>query len=121
MNPDTLATAIQIAQALNADTSPPINPRRYCVVRGERSGVFCGIVESEDGRTVEMSDCRHIWYWSGASSTDELAGRGVANPDDCKFTAPARRVRVLDALAVLDCTVEAEASLRGVPVWSQFK
>lgn len=124
MNEQTIATALRIAAALDAETGDtPQRPSegRYCVVRGDRSGVFCGIVVSENGQTVEMTDCRHIWYWNGAAATDELAARGVAKPDDCKFTAPGARVRILDAITVLDCTAEAEASLRGVPVWSEFK
>lgn len=120
MNTDTLATAIKIAELLEGGTPTP-SGRRYVVVRGDRSGVFCGVLEHQDGSTVVLSDCRHIWYWSGASATDELATRGVANPEDCKFTAPAGRVEILDAITVLDCTPEAEASLRGVADWSQFK
>lgn len=123
MNEQTIATAIRIAQAIGDDgpTLTPPTKQRYAVVRGDRSGVFCGIVISENGQTVEMTDCRHIWYWAGASATDELAVRGTAKPDDCKFTAPAARVRILDAITVLDCTDEAEQSLRSVPTWSQFK
>lgn len=122
MNEQTLLAALRLAQAIEGDEKTPANPdRRYCVVRADRSGVFCGYVDSENGRTVEMSDVRHIWYWSGASATDELATRGVAKPEDCKFTAPARRIRVLDAITVLDCTPEAEESLRAVKDWSQFK
>jgi hypothetical protein len=131
MTPETLATAIRIAEALESSTVvAPTNrieyvsevpTSRYCVVRGDRSGVFCGIVESEDGSIVEMTDVRHVWYWAGASGTDELAIRGVADPDGCKFTAPAQRIRVLDAITVLDCTAEAETSLRSVKDWSQFK
>lgn len=123
MNEQTILTALRIAQALEGEqqTPPLMSAARYCVVRGDRSGVFCGNVTHENGQTVEMTDARHIWYWAGASATDELATKGTAKPDECKFTAPAPRIRILDAITVLDCTPEAEASLRGVKVWSQFK
>ena len=127
MNPETLATAIRIAEALepptptltyvSRDTAPA--PGRYVIVRGDRSGVFCGVLVSEDGQTVELTECRHIWYWSGAANTAEMALSGVSKPDECKFVAPVARLRVLDAVAVIDCTSDAESNLRAVPVWSK--
>lgn len=104
-------------------TPPAITPTgshsRYVVVRGDRSGVFCGILVSEEGRTVELTDCRHIWYWAGAANTAELAQSGTSKPGDCKFVAPVKRLRVLDAITIIDCTPKAEASLRAVPIWSK--
>lgn len=96
---------------------------RYAVVRGDRSGVFCGVVVSEEknasyGATVELTECRHVWYWSGAANTAEMALSGVSKPNACKFVGPVGRLRVLDAIEVIDCTAAAEESLRGVPVWS---
>ena len=91
---------------------------RYALVRGDRSGVFCGIVVSEVGQTVELTECRHIWYWAGAANVADMALNGVARPAECKFTAPVCRLRVLDAIEVVDCTAAAEASLRAVAIWS---
>lgn len=99
------------------DESPP--PGRHVIVRGDRSGVFFGKFVSEDGQTVELADCRHIWYWSGAANTAEMANSGVSKPKDCKIVAPVSRIRILDAIEVLDCTNEAVASLTAVPSWSQ--
>lgn len=90
---------------------------RYVVVRGDRSGVFCGIIVSEEGQTVEMTDCRHIWYWKGAANTAALARDGVGSPAECRFLPPVKRLRVLDAIEVIDCTEAAEKSLRAVYEW----
>lgn len=90
---------------------------RYVVVRGDRSGVFCGIIVSEEGQTVELIDCRHIWYWRGAANTAALARDGVSRPAECKFLPPVGRLRVLDAIEVIDCTESAEKSLRAVSEW----
>ncbi len=94
-------------------------PGRYALVRGDRSGVFCGVVVAEDGRTVELTECRHIWYWAGAANVAEMSISGVARPGECKIVAPVGRLRVLDVIEVVDCTPAAEASLRAVPVWSK--
>lgn len=92
---------------------------RYALVRGDRSGVFCGVVVSEDGQTVELTEARHIWYWAGAANVADMALNGVARPAECKIVAPVGRLRVLDAIEVVDCTPTAEASLRAVPTWSK--
>ena len=120
MNTETLTKAIRIAELLDGSACTTTTPKqRYAVVRGDRSGVFCGTVVSEDGQTVELTECRHIWYWSGAANVAEMALSGVSKPVECKFVAPVGRLRVLDAIEVVDCTPEAEVSLRGVPVWSK--
>jgi hypothetical protein len=122
MNPETLATALRIVECiqLNTPAEPvPVAVGRYVLVRGDRSGVFCGIIVSEHGQTVELTDCRHIWYWSGAANVAEMALRGVSKPADCKFIAPVARLRVLDAIEIVDCTPDAERSLRDVPEWSK--
>ena len=96
--------------------------RKYVVIRATDAGVFCGFLESEDGRTVVLSEARHIWYRDGASATDELAERGTSRPENCKFTAPASHpVKVHDVNTILTATSAATESLRAVPAWSQFK
>ena len=118
MNPETLATAIRIAEALEPST-PTTAPGRHVIVRGDRSGVFFGRLVSETGQTVELSDCRHVWYWSGAANTAEMALKGVSKPNECKIVAPVARLRVLDAIEIIDCTDVAASSLTAVPVWSK--
>jgi hypothetical protein len=91
---------------------------RYVIVRGTNSGVFCGVIVSEDEKAVELTECRHIWYWKGAANTAEMALSGVSKPAECKFLAPVKRLRVKDAVEVIDCTEAAEKSLRAVSEWS---
>ena len=99
-------------------TVPEVCPR-YVIVRGDRSGVFCGIIVSEDGQTVELTEARHIWYWAGAANVADMALTGVARPSECKFVAPVSRIRILDAIEIVDCTSAAEKSLRAVAAWSK--
>lgn len=113
----TLEQLLEIVKGNNpAQKETP--DQRYVLVRGDRSGVFCGMIVSENGRTVELTDARHIWYWAGAANVTDMALNGVARPKECKVVAPVGRLRILDAIEIVDCTVIAEASLRAVPNWS---
>lgn len=123
MNNEVTLTLDQLLAMLRLAPAPDqimlATNARYALVRGDRSGVFCGVVVSEEDRVVELTDCRHIWYWAGAANVAEMSLTGVARPAECKIIAPVARLRVLDAIEVVDCTPEAEASLRAVPVWSK--
>jgi hypothetical protein len=92
---------------------------KYCVVRTYSAGVHAGILESKDGKEVVLRDSRRIWYWAGAASLSELAGRGTSNPIECKFPAPVDAILLTEAIEIIPCTDEAEKSIRGVPVWSR--
>jgi hypothetical protein len=122
---NTITITLEQLKELLATNQPATNPTpsattaRYVIVRGDRSGVFCGVYASEEGRTVELTECRHIWYWAGAANTAEMALTGVARPAECKFVAPAQYQIVLDAIEIIDCTPAAEVSLRSVSVWSK--
>lgn len=110
----------EIPKPTVAVDEPTMNAyERWVIVRGDRSGVFFGWLVSEEGQTVELAKCRHLWYWSGAANTAELALSGVSRPENCKFVAPVPRLRVLDAIEIIDCTGNAVESLSAVPVWSQ--
>ena len=38
------------------------------LVRCDRSGVFYGEIEKQEGREIIMRNVRCIWYWNGAAS-----------------------------------------------------
>ena len=90
---------------------------QYYIVRCDRAGVFAGHIKSRNGREVEMSDVRRLWYWEGAASLSQMAVEGVNKPRSCKFTVTVPSIVVLDAFEILTCSDAAEASIRGVPVW----
>ena len=120
MDIETLFAAKKILDCIESqtpDTIPAAGSQKKVVVRGDRSGVFFGNLESRIGAEVTMTDCRHIWYWSCAANVAELALTGVANPDKCKFVAPVPRLLVLDAIEIVDCTDLAAQSLAAVPIW----
>lgn len=93
---------------------------KYCIVRGNEFGVFAGILVAVDnnGKTVQLADARRIWYWDGAASLSELALMGTSKPEKCKFPAPVQDIVLNGVIEIIPCTLEAEASIRGVEVWT---
>jgi hypothetical protein len=125
MNTDKINTLLRLAELLAEDSScaqpaqPAKDAHRRVIVRGDRSGVFYGDLLERNGQEVTLGQCRHIWYWSGAANTAEIANSGVSKPSECKIVGPVSRVLILDAVEVLDCTAAAIASLDAVPHWSR--
>ena len=90
---------------------------KYVIVRGDRSGVFAGTLESQDGQTVVLSGVRRLWRWNGATECLQIATEGVEKPKDCRFTLTADSITLLDAIEIIPTTEAAEANIKAVPVW----
>lgn len=90
---------------------------KYVIVRGDRSGVFAGVLESQEGQKVELTKCRRLWYWEGAASISQIAMEGVTKPRNCKFTMTVDEIAILDAIEIIPATAKAEANIKAVPVW----
>ncbi len=72
----------------------PSNPR-YVVVRNNQSGVWFGVLASEEGAPLtKLLNARRAWSWEGALSCSGLANHG---PSGGKIDAP-----------VIDVTMRAE-------------
>ncbi len=93
----------------------------YKIVRTYSAGVFAGEIESRNGKEVVMRNARRLWYWEGASSLSELAMKGVAKPERCKFPCAVDRVVLLEAIEILDATECARKSIEGVEEWKQHQ
>jgi hypothetical protein len=89
----------------------------YCIVRGDRSGVFFGIVKDINGQTVEMEKVRKLHYWDGAFAVEGLALEGVSKPENCRFTVVVDNLVITDAIQFLLCTKKSIDSLSKVAVW----
>lgn len=90
---------------------------KYVIVRGDRSGVFAGILVSQEDRKVVLSGVRRLWRWYGATECLQIATEGVKRPKDCRFTLTAESITLLDAIEVIPTTAEAEAIIKAVRVW----
>lgn len=90
---------------------------RKVIVRGDRSGVFFGTLKEKNGQEVKLTDCRRLWYWSGAASLSQLAVEGVKNPKACKFTVTVSEIAILDAIEIIPCTDEAIKVITSTHEW----
>jgi len=90
---------------------------KYVIVRGDRSGIFAGILKERNGREVSLTNCRRLWYWDGAASISQLAIDGVSKQRNCKFTKTVDEILLLDAIEIIPCTEKAEKIIREVSIW----
>lgn len=90
---------------------------KYVIIRGDRSGVFFGVLKNQKGQEVELKECRRLWYWDGACSISELALNGTAKPNNCKFTVTIDEIIVTDAIEIIPCTDKSIESIKGVKEW----
>lgn len=89
------------------------------IIRGDRSGVFFGTLVAKDGREVELSNCRRLWYWDGAASISQIAVDGVTKPNECKFTVTVETIIIEDAIEIIPCTDKAIEVIEGVREWKK--
>ena len=87
------------------------------IVRTEHAGVFYGVVTEMEGQTVEVKNCRRIWYWSGAASLSELALTGPKRPNRCRFSVTISSMVVMGVKELIPCTDDAAKAIETVPVW----
>lgn len=103
----------------------PVSPRmaeadglEYCIVRTYSAGVFAGWLKERHGKEVTIIHARRLWYWKGAASLSELAVRGVACPDECKFPCAVPEVKLMEAIEIIPCTDVARECIKEVPEWT---
>ena len=92
---------------------------KFVIVRTYSAGVHAGVLKSIDGKLVQLTDARRIWYWDGAATLSQLAIDGTKKPKTCKFPAPVGEIVLTEAIEIIPCTEKAEVSIKGVPVWEQ--
>jgi len=93
-----------------------IDKKRFVVVRTHTAGAFAGYLDKRDGKEVQLSAARRLWYWSGAASLSQLAVDGVKNPTDCKFPAPVN-ITLTEAIEIIETTPTAQESIEAVKIW----
>lgn len=92
----------------------------YCIVRTYSAGVFAGYLKERNGKEGVVLRARRLWYWKGASSLSELAMKGVAYPNECKFPCEVDSVILTEIIEVIPCTEDARQSILNVPEWKQI-
>ncbi len=87
------------------------------IVRTYSAGVFMGEIKHREGKEVEMTNARRLWKWAGAASLSQLAMEGTKDPENCKFPCPVKRVVLLEAIEILECSAKAVSSINEVEIW----
>ena len=93
------------------------------IIRSYGAGVFFGTLNEaercEDKWTVELLDCRRLWYWRGACSITQLAVDGTKAPNECQFTVTEKSVVVSSVIEIHKCTEDAIKSIQSVKEWKK--
>ena len=93
------------------------NQKQYYIVRGDRSGLYTGNIESQNGKEVVMTNVRNIWHWNGACGVMQLALDGPDAGRETRITVELPEITVLDAVAIYPCSAEAEKIFREAKPW----
>lgn len=89
------------------------------IVRADRAGVFYGTLAEKEGNEVRLTNCRRLWYWSGAASISQIALEGVKTPLECKFTVTVSEIVVTGVIEIIPATEEAQKCIEAVKVWKK--
>ena len=89
----------------------------WVIIRTYSAGVHFGILKRREGKEVELTNARRIWYWDGAASLSQLAVDGVSKPENCKFSVVTPSITLTEAIEIILCTDKAVKSIQAVKVW----
>ena len=93
------------------------------IIRSYGAGVFFGtlneVERTDDKYTVELLNCRRLWYWDGACSITQLAVDGTIRPDNCKFTITEPSIIISSVIEIHECSDKAINSIEGVAEWKK--
>ena len=93
------------------------------IIRSYGAGVFFGtlneVEQCEDKYTVELLNCRRLWYWDGACSITQLAVDGTSRPDNCKFTITEPSIVVSSIVEIHECSEKSIKSIESVEEWKR--
>ena len=87
------------------------------IIRTLNTGVFYGKIKELKDTTITLTDCRRLWYWSGAASLSQLANEGVKYPDKCKFTVVVKEITIFGVLEIIPVSSKAISNINSVPIW----
>lgn len=85
---------------------------KYVVVRTHSAGVHVGVLQSQSGKEVTLSDARRIWSWRGAFTLSEMSQKGVS--DESRLSMPVPAIMLTEAIEIIPCSEAAETNLRSL-------
>lgn len=87
---------------------------RYVIVRCRDAGVHAGVLEMHEGRECVLNDSRRLWYWKPIKGAFLSACAAYGLSTKSKVGAPIR-IHLTEICEIIECSDEAEASIRAVP------
>lgn len=81
---------------------------KHVLVTTQHRGVFAGRLDSEDGKTVVLTDARCAIFWATTGGFLELAQKGPNRRSKVGDKAP--RIKLHDVTSVTDCSEVATAA-----------
>ena len=102
-------------QAATSDENFTPHIGKVCIVRTYASGVFMARVVKQNGRMLELADCRRLWSWKASESISlsAVAVHGVSGSQN-KFPPATAEHTVLDALEIIPASEKCIASVNAV-------
>lgn len=87
----------------------------YVIVRSREQGVMSGYLVGYDGRIVTLRKARQIWRYDSKFVLVDFAEYGARDASQCKLSCEALRdIIMLEACAIIPCTVEGGESIRSI-------
>jgi len=94
---------------------------KFYIIRAERAGVFMGKILDADGSTLQVSNLRRMYKWSGALDAITIAGEGVLG-SGCKFSLQMGdndHSTIFNVIEFHPVSEKALASINNVPAWKR--
>jgi len=94
---------------------------KFVLVRCRDAGVHAGVLEAYNGRECLLKAARRLWFWKvnkgpTGNFLNGLALGGVNTGS--KLSAPVARIHLTENCEIIECTAEAEASIKGFEVFN---
>ena len=84
---------------------------KYVICRCTAAGVHAGVLEKQSGHEVVLNESRRLWYWK-SNKGSFLSGVARDGLDSASKIGGPIRVHLIDVCETIECTREAEASIR---------
>lgn len=89
---------------------------KYVVVRTYSAGVHIGVLASQEGKEVTLTDARRLWYWTGAFTLSAVSQDGVGKDSKISVTVP--EIALTEAIEIIPCSAAAEKQLREIKAYA---
>lgn len=84
--------------------------KNLVIIRTYSAGVHVGVLQSQEGTVVKLTNARRIWRWRGANTLNELALRGAAM-EYTRISEPVESITLTEAIEIIPVALDATTNL----------